>query len=99
MGAFLFAAGAAESIGKLKWAGLRVLVVSNQRGVALSLYRAEHVDRIHAQLQKELAAHGAQIDGFYFCPNDKRACNCRKPLPDSSNRLSQSFLTLRRKQA
>lgn len=73
--------GAAEAIGKLKVAGLRVLVVSNQRGVALGLYRREDVDRIHAQLQKELAPRGAEIDGFYFCPHDKGACNCRKPLP------------------
>src|SRR5579862_9031850 len=63
--------GVAEAIGKLKFAGLRVLVVSNQRGIALGLYRAEDVDRIHAQLQKELEAQGAQIDGFYFCPHDK----------------------------
>ena len=40
--------GAAEAIGKLKRAGVRVLVVSNQRGVALGLYRTEYVDRIHA---------------------------------------------------
>lgn len=73
--------GAAEAIVKLKQAGMRVLVISNQRGIALGLYRAEDVDRIHAQLQKELETHGAQIDGFYFCPHDKEACNCRKPLP------------------
>jgi D-glycero-D-manno-heptose 1,7-bisphosphate phosphatase len=73
--------GAPEAVGKLKQAGLCVLVVSNQRGVALGFYRAEDVDRIHAQLQKELEAHGVQIDGFYFCPHDKGVCNCRKPLP------------------
>ena len=83
--------GAAEAIGKLKRAGLRVLVVSNQRGVALGLYRAEDVDRIHAQLQNELAAHGAQIDGFYFCPHDKGACNCRKPLPGLFQQARSQF--------
>ena len=83
--------GAAEAIGKLKCAGLRILVVSNQRGVALGLYRAEDVDRIHAQLQEELAAHGAQIDGFYFCPHDKGACNCRKPLPGLFQQAQSQF--------
>lgn len=83
--------GAAEAIGKLKRAGLRVLVVSNQRGVALGLYRAEDVDRIHIQLQKELAAHEAQIDGFYFCPHDKGACNCRKPLPGLFQQAQSQF--------
>ena len=83
--------GAAEAIAKLKWAGLRILIVSNQRGVALGLYRAEDVDRIHAQLQEELAAHGAQIDGFYFCPHDKGACNCRKPLPGLFQQAQSQF--------
>jgi D-glycero-D-manno-heptose 1,7-bisphosphate phosphatase len=83
--------GVAEAIGKLKFAGLRVLVVSNQRGIALGLYRAEDVDRIHAQLQKELEAHGAQIDGFYFCPHDKGACNCRKPLPGLFQQAQSQF--------
>jgi D-glycero-D-manno-heptose 1,7-bisphosphate phosphatase len=83
--------GVAEAIGKLKFAGLRVLVVSNQRGVALGLYGAEDVDRIHAQLQRELAAHNAQIDGFYFCPHDKGACNCRKPLPGLFQQAQSQF--------
>jgi D-glycero-D-manno-heptose 1,7-bisphosphate phosphatase len=83
--------GAAEAIGRLKRAGLRVVVVSNQRGVALGLYRAEDVERIHAQLQKELAAHRAQIDGFYFCPHDKGECNCRKPLPGLFQQAQSQF--------
>jgi D-glycero-D-manno-heptose 1,7-bisphosphate phosphatase len=83
--------GVAEAIGKLKFAGLRVLVVSNQRGIALGLYRAEDVDRIHAQLQKELEAQGAQIDGFYFCPHDKGVCNCRKPLPGLFQQAQAQF--------
>jgi D-glycero-D-manno-heptose 1,7-bisphosphate phosphatase len=73
--------GVPEAIARLNRAGLRVLVVTNQRGIALGLYTAEDVEHIHARLQEELAAHGARIDGFYFCPHDKRACNCRKPLP------------------
>jgi D-glycero-D-manno-heptose 1,7-bisphosphate phosphatase len=28
-----------------------------------------------------LKAHGAKVDGFYFCPHEKGVCNCRKPLP------------------
>ncbi len=87
--------GAAEAIGKLKWAGLRVLVVSNQRGIALGLFRAEDVDRIHAQLQNELAAHGAQIDGFYFCPHDKGACNCRKPQSGLFQQARSQFSDIR----
>jgi D-glycero-D-manno-heptose 1,7-bisphosphate phosphatase len=83
--------GAAEAIAKLKRAGMRVLVVSNQRGIALGLYHAEDVDRIHAQLQNELSAQGTQIDGFYFCPHDKGACNCRKPLPGLFEQAQSEF--------
>ena len=73
--------GAVEAIGLLNSAGIRVIVVSNQRGIALGLYTAEDVRDIHAGFQKQLEAHGAHVDAFYFCPHDKNQCNCRKPLP------------------
>ena len=70
-----------SAIRKLNEAGLRVLIVSNQRGIALGLYTAETVRNIHTEFEKHLALHGAHVDGFYFCPHDKAQCNCRKPLP------------------
>jgi D-glycero-D-manno-heptose 1,7-bisphosphate phosphatase len=73
--------GVVEAIGLLNRAGLRVVVISNQRGIALGLYTAEDVRAIHAEFQKLLMAAGAHVDGFYFCPHDKGQCNCRKPLP------------------
>jgi len=72
--------GVPQAIARLNRAGLRVLVVSNQRGIALGLYTADEVNKIHAAFQSELAAHGARIDAFYFCPHDKTGCDCRKPL-------------------
>jgi D-glycero-D-manno-heptose 1,7-bisphosphate phosphatase len=73
--------GVAEAIGRLNRAGVRVVVVSNQRGIALGLYTAADVNAIHSALQELLANHGAHVDGYYFCPHDKGQCNCRKPLP------------------
>ena len=73
--------GVAEAIAKLNGAGVRVIVVSNQRGVALGLYSAADVDAIHERLQQELSLRGARVDGFFYCPHDKADCNCRKPLP------------------
>ncbi len=73
--------GAVEAIGLLNRAGLRVVVISNQRGIALGLYTAEDVRTVHAEFQRLLEAFGAHVDGFYFCPHDKGQCNCRKPLP------------------
>jgi D-glycero-D-manno-heptose 1,7-bisphosphate phosphatase len=73
--------GVTEAIGRLNQAGLRVVVVSNQRGIALGLYTTADVNAIHSTLQEQLANHGAHVDRFYFCPHDKEQCNCRKPLP------------------
>ncbi|MDR3752037.1 MAG: HAD family hydrolase [Terracidiphilus sp.] len=73
--------GVAEAIARLNRAGVRVVVVSNQRGIALGLYIAADVRAIHEAFQKHLEGSGARVDGFYFCPHDKGQCNCRKPLP------------------
>lgn len=73
--------GVTEAIRRLNRAGLRVVVVSNQRGIALGLYTPEDVRAIHLRFQDLLKTHGAKVDGFYFCPHDKGQCNCRKPLP------------------
>lgn len=73
--------GVIASIARLNRANLRVLVVSNQRGIALGLYTAADVLDIHASFQRDLHAEGARVDAFYFCPHDKAQCDCRKPLP------------------
>jgi len=72
--------GVVEAIGKLNRRGIRVIVVSNQRGVALKLFATADVEAIHTHLKELLASHGAHIDAFYFCPHEKGQCNCRKPL-------------------
>ena len=73
--------GAAQAIARLNRAGVRVIVVSNQRGVSRGLFSVEDVMAIEAALEKRLAAEGAHLDGFYFCPHGEGECNCRKPLP------------------
>lgn len=73
--------GAEAAIAELNRAGLRVLVVSNQRGIALGYYTAADVDAVHARLQEHLAGFGGHVDGFYYCPHDRNECDCRKPAP------------------
>lgn len=70
----------AEALARLNRASLRVIVVSNQRGVSLGLYSVADVQSIHAEFQSQLKAQGARIDAFYFCPHGRGECNCRKPL-------------------
>lgn len=86
--------GVPQAIARLNRAGLRVIVVSNQRGVALGLYSAADVESIHMRLQQELAASGACIDAFYFCPHDKSGCDCRKPLPGMFEQARRDFPTI-----
>ena len=73
--------GVAQAIGDLNRAGIRVIVVSNQRGIALGYMTDASVNGIHARFQEFLKASGAYVDAFYFCPHDKGACECRKPKP------------------
>lgn len=80
--------GVEAAIAALNDSGRHVIVVTNQRGVALGLYSCADVDALHAQLQQHLAMHGARIDAFYYCPHDKGECDCRKPKPGL---LKQAF--------
>lgn len=83
--------GVPEAIARLNCAGLRVIVVTNQRGIALGRYTVADVDRIHAAFARELAAHGAHIDAFFLCPHDRDRCNCRKPLPGLFEQAQAQF--------
>ncbi len=83
--------GVPQAIARLNQAGLRVVVVSNQRGIALGLYTSEDVHNIHTELQNWLRSQGAHIDAFYFCPHDKQKCNCRKPLPGLFDQAHAQF--------
>jgi D-glycero-D-manno-heptose 1,7-bisphosphate phosphatase len=54
-------------------AGWRVIVVSNQRGVALGRMSLEDVEAVNARM-----AH-LPIDGVFVCPHERGECDCRKP--------------------
>lgn len=83
--------GVPEAIRRLNRAGLLVLVVSNQRGIARGLYTANDVEAMHSRLQELLKNHGAHIDGFFICPHQEGQCNCRKPLPGMFEQASRQF--------
>jgi D-glycero-D-manno-heptose 1,7-bisphosphate phosphatase len=60
---------------------LLVVVVTNQRGVALGLMTEEDLAAIHAKMTSELAALGARVDDIFYCPHAEHSCSCRKPKP------------------
>jgi D-glycero-D-manno-heptose 1,7-bisphosphate phosphatase len=71
--------GVESAIAAFNRSGRKVIVVSNQRGIALGRYTGADVEAINAELQQHLAAHGAHIDAFYYCPHEEDQCDCRKP--------------------
>jgi len=60
--------GAAEAIGRFSRLGHRVVLVSNQSGVARGLFTEEDLRAVHARLESLLLAEGARLDGAYYCP-------------------------------
>jgi len=83
--------GAVEAIARLNRTGLRVILVSNQRGIALGLYTGADVDAIHAWLRNFLGSRGARLDGVYYCPHDKGECDCRKPMSGLFEQAVRNF--------
>ncbi len=74
--------GAAEAIAAANAAGYLVIVVTNQRGVALGLMTLADLDAVHEKMRRELAAAGAHVDDIFVCTHDRDAnCECRKPRP------------------
>ncbi len=69
--------------------GHRLVVITNQSGIAQGLFDEAFVTRTHDALQARLTAAGARIDGWYYCPHHPRGqvpaltttCDCRKPAP------------------
>ena len=86
---FEWVAGAREAIKLCNDRGYLVFVVTNQAGVARGYYGVDAVHRLHDWMNEELAAIGAHIEEFQYCPDHedgvveqfRRASNRRKPAP------------------
>jgi D-glycero-D-manno-heptose 1,7-bisphosphate phosphatase len=71
---------AGAAIRRLNEAGMAVIVVTNQSGVARGYFPESLVQQVNDLMQRELAAVGARLDGIYYCPHGPHdACECRKP--------------------
>ena len=81
---------AAAAIRRLNQAGLPVIVVTNQSGVARGIFPESLVHQVHEKMIAELAAAGARVEGVYFCPHrSEDACGCRKPHPGMLERAAR----------
>ncbi len=74
--------GSLEAIALLNAHGYKIVVITNQSGLARGLFDAAMLEKIHAKMQRLVAEKGGKIDSIYFCPHGPNdACNCRKPKP------------------
>ncbi|HEY3354157.1 MAG TPA: HAD-IIIA family hydrolase, partial [Polyangia bacterium] len=72
--------GAAAALRALRAAGLGLVVVTNQSGIARGLFDEARLALIHGRLDALLAAEGLALDGLYVCPHQPGdGCRCRKP--------------------
>jgi D-glycero-D-manno-heptose 1,7-bisphosphate phosphatase len=73
---------AGRAIKKLKDAGFKVFVVTNQGGVGLGYMKEESLHAIHEKMKRELEKDGAILDDIAYCAHKPHArCACRKPEP------------------
>ena len=73
--------GAALAVARLNAAGLRTVLVTNQRWLSGSAGGPARYAAIHARLEQLLAADGGWLDAAYHCPHPAASCDCRKPAP------------------
>jgi len=79
--------GVAEGIRKLKVGfGFKIIVVSNQAGIAKGLMSHKDVEAVNRRILELLAKEKASVDAFYYCPfhpdfDPPEKTDCRKPSP------------------
>ncbi len=89
-------AGSLEAIARLNRHGYRVVVATNQSGVARGLFTLDTLARIHRRMLEAVRDKGGEIDAIFFCPHGPDdQCRCRKPAPglfeEIADRLKTSF--------
>ena len=88
--------GVAEAIIRLRQAGWKVFVVTNQGCVGRGMITEDELGEIHFRMVSLLGAEGAVLDGIYACPHHPEGsvpdyaieCDCRKPRPGMMERAA-----------
>ena len=86
---FVMLPGVIDGLCLLRDAGYRLIVVTNQAGIARGYYGQSDMEHLHDHLRKLLAEHDVFLDAIYFCPHHPQGsvealsieCDCRKPSP------------------
>jgi len=88
-----------DAIRALNAAGLPVVVITNQAGVARGYFAESLIDDVHRAIDAHLARGGARIDAYYYCPHHvdgsveayRIACDCRKPACGMIDRAARDL--------
>jgi D-glycero-D-manno-heptose 1,7-bisphosphate phosphatase len=96
---FVLLPGVAQGLALLRDAGFRLIVVTNQAGIARGYYDQGVMDRLHDHLREQLALQGVALDAIYFCPHHPSGsvkelafeCDCRKPAPGMLLQAAKDF--------
>ncbi len=91
--------GVGAAIKRLNNAGFKVVIITNQSGVARGYFPESLVEAAHDLLMTLLRAEGAVIDGIYYCPHHPTAgsskytvvCDCRKPATGLLDRATRDL--------
>jgi D-glycero-D-manno-heptose 1,7-bisphosphate phosphatase len=87
--------GSLEAIVRLKKAGFRVAVATNQSGIGRGYYTEKTLQAMHQKMQDALAAvaqEKLQIDAIFYCPHlPTDNCECRKPKPGLLKKIAEHF--------
>ncbi|HEX6982687.1 MAG TPA: HAD family hydrolase [Balneolaceae bacterium] len=80
---------AGGSLKLLQNEGYKIVVISNQSGVARGMFEEEKLKGVERELKEQLAVYGVTLSGFYYCPHLPESkgkveeysvdCDCRKP--------------------
>ncbi len=76
-----------KAIQLLNQHGFKVVVITNQSGVARGYFPESLIHEVHQKMKETLAEQGAYLDGIYYCPHHpdageppyRQKCRCRKP--------------------
>lgn len=81
--------GSLEAIARLNHAGYRVVVITNQSGIARGLLDVETLTQIHSKMRRMLAQVGGKIESILYCPHGPDDdCECRKPKEGAYTELA-----------
>jgi len=74
--------GSLEAITKLNKTGYKVVIISNQSGIARGYFTEKTLKLMHDKMIHKLTKLGGSIDHIYYCPHHPNEnCECRKPKP------------------